>query len=77
MEGNGVKFECKVEDFNETAIWYKDDAELTSSESRLLTSSGQRHCLEIYSVDPRDAGTYKVKIKNSTRNAVLRVKGTH
>lgn len=73
LEKHRVILECTVSSPRCSALWYKGDEELASSERLEITAEGCTHKLIIQEVALEDEGTYSIEVGEHTCKAKLMV----
>ena len=77
VEGEIACLSCEIIKDETAVTWYKDDVEILPSTDIILKMHGKIHELSIPRTEMKDGGRYSIKVKQSTSEAKLTVKGKY
>jgi hypothetical protein len=77
VEGEIACLSCEIIKDETAVTWYKDDVEILPPTYIILKMHGKTHELSIPRTAIKDGGRYSIKVKQSTSEAKLTVKGKY
>ena len=77
VEGEIACLSCEIIEDETAVTWYKDNVEIIPSTDIILKVHSKIHELSIPRTEMKDGGKYSIKVKQSTSEAKLTVKGKY
>jgi hypothetical protein len=77
VEGEIACLSCEIIEDETAVTWYKDNVEIIPSTDIIPKMHGKIHELSIPRTEIKDGGKYSIKVKQSTSEAKLTVKGKY